>query len=69
MVLQSAKVNEEKLKSEEKLAKSKAKMKILEDLDVKEVERFHYDDVNSSQQLLKINCILLFFLDLLYTGG
>ena len=69
MVLQSAKVNEEKLKLAEKLAKSKAKMQILEDLDVKEVERFHYDDVNRSQQLLKINCILLFFLDLSYTGG
>ena len=48
---QSAKVNDEKLKLEEKLAKSKTNVKILKDLDIKEVKRFHYDDVCSSQQL------------------
>ena len=40
---QSAKINEKKLMLEEKLAKSK--VKILEDLDIEEGERFHYDDV------------------------
>ena len=48
---QSAKINGEKLKLEEKFAKSKAKVKNLEGLDIKEGERFHYDDVYSSQQL------------------
>ena len=42
---QSAKINEEKL------AKSNAKVKILEDLDVEEGERFHCNDVYSSQKL------------------
>ena len=48
---QSAKINGEKLKLEETFAKSKAKVKNLEGLDIKEGERFHYDDVYSSQQL------------------
>ena len=48
---QSTKINEEKLKLKEKLAKSKAKVKIMEDLDIEEGERFHYDDVCSSQQV------------------
>ena len=46
---QSAKINEEKLKLEEKLAKSKAKVKFLEELDIEEGERFLYDDVYGSQ--------------------
>ena len=36
----SAKINEEKLKSEEKVAKSLAKMKILEDQDIDEGDKF-----------------------------
>ena len=44
---QLAKINEEKPKLEEKLAKSKRKVKILEDPDIEEGERFHYDDVYS----------------------
>ena len=52
---QSAKINEEKLKLEEKLAKSKANVKILDDLDIEEVERFHYDHVYSSQELVEFH--------------
>ena len=48
---QSVKFNEEKLKLEEKLAKSKAKVKILKYVDIEKGERFHYDDGYSSQQL------------------
>ena len=51
---QSVKVNDEMLKLEEKLAKLKAKVKILEDLAIKG-ERFHYDDVYSSQQLAEFD--------------
>ena len=38
---QSAKINEEKMKLEGKLAKSKGKVKSSEDLDIEEGERFH----------------------------
>ena len=38
---QSAKINEEKMKLEGKLAKSKGKVKSWEDLDIEEGERFH----------------------------
>ena len=52
---QPAKIKEKKLKLEEKLAKSKEKVKILEDLDIEEGERFHYNDVYSSQQLAEFH--------------
>ena len=45
---QPAKINEEELTLEAKYAKSKAKVKIMEDLDIGECEGFHYDDVYRS---------------------
>ena len=52
---QSARINKEKLNLKERLAKSKVNAKILEDLDIEEGERFHYDDIYSSQQLAEFH--------------
>ena len=52
---QSAKINGEKLKLDEKIAKSKTKVEILEELDIEECERFHCNNVCTSKQLAEFH--------------